>query len=117
MQYDKSEAANNYEQSILLSNAHSFPHEEAIANELDINKVIKQINVIETKIKFQSFGKTKACENNVKKDVKCLNSCKISSCNKCKTQKQRDEDIIDKRTKSETQKRHCNQKREIAGLL
>ena len=33
MQYDKSEAANNYEQSILLSNAHSFPHEEAIANE------------------------------------------------------------------------------------
>ena len=36
--------------------------EVAIAIEPDINKVIKKINAIETKIKFKSFGKTKVCK-------------------------------------------------------
>ena len=73
--------------------------EEAIDTESDINNVIKKINAIETKIKFKSFGKTKVSIHKVKKDVKCLNSCKLSSCNQCKTQQQKDEELIEKRTK------------------
>ena len=70
--------------------------EEAIDTESDINNVIKKINAIETKIKFKSFGKTKVSIHKVKKDVKCLNSCKLSSCNQCKTQQQKDEELIKK---------------------
>ena len=73
--------------------------EEAIANDPDIDKVIKKINVIETKIKFKSFGKTTVSSNKVKKDIKCLDPCKICNCNRCKNQKEKDEELIDKRTK------------------
>ena len=73
--------------------------EDAIDNDTDIDKVIKKINVIETKIKFKSFGKTKVSSKQVKKDIKCLDPCKIYNCNRCKNQKEKDEELIDKRTK------------------
>ena len=73
--------------------------EEAIDNESDINKVIKKIEGIETKIKFKAFGKTKVRENKVREDAKYVDSCKSSKCIKCKNQKEKDEELIDKRTK------------------
>ena len=72
--------------------------EEAIENETDIDKIVKKINVIDTKIKFKSFRKTRIGSNRVKKVIQCSSSCKNPSCNTCKSQKQKDNDLIDKRT-------------------
>ena len=72
--------------------------EEAIDNETDIDKVVKKINVIETKIKFKAFGKTRSGANKVKKLYQCSSSCTNYKCNTCKSQKQKDEELIQKRT-------------------
>ena len=61
--------------------------------------MIKIIDVFETKVKVKSFGKTKVREHKVKKDAKCLDSCISPLCNTCKSQKDKDEELVDRRTK------------------
>ena len=54
---------------------------------------------METKIKFKTFGKTEVSKNKFMEAAKCLDSCKSSNCNKWKNQKEKYEELIDKRTK------------------
>ena len=61
--------------------------------------MIKKINAFNTKIRFKSFGKTTIGANKVKKVIQCSSSCNNYSCNICKNQKQKDKDLMEKRTK------------------
>ena len=57
---------------------------------LDIDTVMRKIEVIDTKIKFMSFGKTKPSVKKHFNVQNCGKACEISPCDKCKPQKQKD---------------------------
>ena len=59
---------------------------------LNINSVMTKINAIETKVKFKAFGKTKPSMKTSIKESKCKPRCKMSTCQQCKNQKQKDEE-------------------------
>ena len=63
-----------------------------IVNEetLDINTILKKIEVIDTKVKFKSFGKTKPSVKKHLKILKCGKACETSPCDHCKSQQQKD---------------------------
>ena len=65
---------------------------------LNINSVMTKINAIETKVKFKSFGKTKPSTKISMKESKCKPRCKMSTCQQCKNQKQKDEETHRRQT-------------------
>ena len=95
----KPEGWNNFES---ITNDAAEKIEETVEDiAMDINDVMKKIEKIDTKIKFKAFGKTKPnvkCVKNVLKLNKCQKTCENTSCDNCKNQAQRDEDLHDKQT-------------------
>ena len=73
---------------------------DTIADEEDINKVMRKINIIDKKIKFRAFGKAKVCRKMVSEVIQCKKPCKESTCDECKSQNKKDEELLKKRTET-----------------
>ena len=81
-----------------LTNEDAQKIKDTIEKEKDINTVVSKINTIDTKIKFRAFGKAKVCIKKVPKVRVCKKSCNKATCDDCKSQSKRDEELIKKRT-------------------
>ena len=73
---------------------------DTISDEEDFNKVMRKININDKKIKFRAFGKAKVCRKTVSEVVQCKKPCKESTCDECKSQKKKDEELLKKRTET-----------------
>ena len=71
---------------------------EAVHEETDIEKVMKKINAIDTKIKFKTFGKTKIVLKNLSTVKQCIKPCSKSDCDECKNQDEKDKALLKRRT-------------------
>ena len=66
--------------------------ESIVEKEDNIDTVMKKVEVINNKLKFQSFGKTKIVVKRVTKERKCTRLCQQNKCNECKNQEEKDEE-------------------------
>ena len=81
-----------------LTNEASEKIKEVSEKETNIDKAMAKLENIDTKIKFQAFGKTKPKKKKIGESEKCRrHRCNPGDiCEDCKTQKQKDDDLLDK---------------------
>ena len=59
---------------------------------------MNKINIIDKKIKFKAFGTAKVCHKMVPKVRVCKKSCNKETCDDCKSQSEKDEELIKRRS-------------------
>ena len=67
-------------------------------HELDINNIMKKLDTIDTKLRFRFFGKTKPSVRSTIKRSKWILKCQNFSCDQCKNQNQKDEELHERQT-------------------
>ena len=71
--------------------------EAIVDNEDNIETVMKKVEAINSKVKFQSFGKTKIPVKKVTQERKCTRLCQQDKCNNCKKQEDKDAELLERR--------------------